>query len=223
MTVGLEPRGGTGPYTQGATALFDTRFTNNTSNLMVMRLFQFADQGSEVPMIAISTDTVPSYRFSSPITNANSWQINRPWPNPAAAWSQTYYDNDPDSEFYNGNMAVAILPGGNFLNKGTGTGAGTGAFGVIVPTFDPGCDPEVFWSPTLESGWCDWAKVDIVTGTGNPDFSGRLRANFDEPSYDMTLANGGLQGGMGYFYVLPEPASLGLLGLGMLVVLRRRR
>jgi hypothetical protein len=224
MTVGLVPQTA-GPYVQGTPVSFNTTFTNNTADPMVMRLFQFSSSASDVAPIIIGADPEPRYKFSPPVTAANSWTIFGAFPIPQAAWGALYFDNDPESEFYNGNQAVLIAPGGTFTNNGTGSPR-TGAFRVNVPTFDPGCDPEVYWATTFDPTWCDYAKVDIVTGNGNPDQSGRLRANFDTPgypAYDMTLANGGLQGGMGWFYVLPEPASLGLLGLGMLVVLRRRR
>jgi len=240
MTVGLEPRGGAGPYASGATVVFDVRYTNDLSIPMVMRLFQHTNVGSdaEVQFVAISTDTVPGMRFGSPITSANGWQRYLAWTqNPQVGWSGTFYDDDPESENYNGSQTINLGAGSDWFNQGTGTTTKTGAFGVIAPDFEC-CDPpdQVFWSavfaPEGDPGnpldnWCDWAKVDIVSGT-DPDVQGRIQANglpgADPDGFlDMLWSAGDLAGGMGWFYCVPEPASLGLLGLGMLVVLRRRR
>ncbi len=232
MTVGIAPRTGSGPYASGSTVVFDVSFTNNTDIDMVMRLFQLNNTGSDVAFTTVGTDTVPSYRFTSPITSGNQWTIFRPWSTiPQAGWAALFYDDDPESEDYNALKTIKINAGATWINDGTGTVPNkTGAFGVIAPDFEC-CDPpdQVFWSPVFDpvgGGWCAWAKVDIVSGP-DADHMGRVQANGlpgTHPDFvDLLWGDGGLDGGMGWFYCVPEPASLGLLGLGMLVVLRRRR
>ena len=111
-----------------------------------------------------------------------------------------------------------------------------GTFDLTIPvgTFDPGCDPEVYWSTTLPVDACDWCKVDILNYDGpnnmNPDFVGRVNINFETEApagewgdWNVYENPEMFEGGVGYLYVLPEPATIGLLGLGMLVTLRRRR
>lgn len=64
--------------------------------------------------------------------------------------------------------------------------------------------------------------VDVINpGGDNPDLVGRFKAEFD-PVVDLTPINGGLTGGA-VELCIPEPASLGLLSVGALVLLRRRR
>ena len=132
-----------------------------------------------------------------------------------------------------GVSAVAFT--GTVTNPMTSVGAlvggsiDCGTFDLSGFTFDPGCDPEVYWATTLPAEACDYCVVDILNfGGTNPDFIGRINLNFASdglPYGDWNVFDNPdmFEGGIGYLYVLPEPASLGLLGLGMLVVLRRRR
>ena len=65
--------------------------------------------------------------------------------------------------------------------------------------------------------------LDIIHTDGyNPDFTGRLRANWD-PVLDLTPMNNKLTGGTVELCVIPEPAGLTLLALGTLLACRRRR
>ena len=120
------------------------------------------------------------------------------WPLPSAAYTGTSWNE----MFGFGLAAGATAHVGSFDFQ----------FGDCI------CDlPECPWDPD-----CKLRVLDIINVNGeNPDFTGRIRADFD-PVIDLTPMNGGLTGGTIDLCCIPEPASLALLGLGMLAVLRRR-
>ena len=65
--------------------------------------------------------------------------------------------------------------------------------------------------------------VDVANATEtDEDKTARIRANFDT-TLDLSPVNGGLTGGTIELCFIPEPATLGLLGVGALALLRRRR
>ena len=64
--------------------------------------------------------------------------------------------------------------------------------------------------------------LDIInTGGTDPELTGRILANFDPP-VDLNVGNGKLGDGTLLLRVIPEPASLVLLGIGCMLARRRR-
>ena len=168
-----------------------------------VRLLQFANYGSSCTDGFAPWDGYnPDYpEFSEwpdlPVGGAFYAKFNT-WPLPSAAY--TGPANHPTYALY--------------LNYGVVTKVGSFDFTI----------PEVCPDPCPGNPDCPTAcHIDIINVNGlDPDQTGRIRANWDDPLYDLYPANGGLTGGVIDLCCIPEPASLALLGLGMLAVLRRR-
>lgn len=112
-----------------------------------------------------------------------------------------------------GNWDIEAKLGANPTVYGTGNGppaftASTQTFvGAVETQGEGGLSTSVLYGVYL--GQTTGTSIEVLID--NPD--GTLGGTFDRTWYD----------GIGYEFVIPEPASLALLGLGGLMVLRRRR
>ena len=107
----------------------------------------------------------------------------------------------PQPEPPQGNMGLLIIPAGGSVYAGQ--------VGVTLPAA-PG------------TYMLDALTVD-PTGAGLPtNWGAWVRHDFDVPT-QIWAGDGGVTGGMMSFTVIPEPATLALLAIGGVAVLRRRR
>ena len=160
-----------------------------------MRQVAFSSHGMEEPCVSGFVGDVAFDGADIPFGGFGYNQFPS-WPSPALVTTATS----------GGPQHISVVPGGVYE---------VAHFTYVIPE---GCGPDECPDPACP-GAC---TLDIInTGTEIPDLGGRMTLGFD-PSYDLTVPNGMITGGTITLCCIPEPASLALLGLGMLAVLRRR-
>jgi len=185
-------------YTPGEIVHVDVFYESFFDYELQIRLSQFSNMGMPEGCASTAFITPFAWDGTSFPFDAAFYATFDDWPLPSAAYTGT----DWNPMFGFGLPAGATMRVGGFDFQ----------FGPCE------CDlPVCPWDPD-----CSLVVLDIINNGGDdPDMTGRIRAMFD-PVLDLTPMNGGLTGGTVDLCCIPEPASLALLGLGMLAVLRRR-